>query len=108
MKKILLLVLFINVAFSKCYFLTCGHQIQGGKAKVEATINSGFSSIENNLTEFIKELRKQDSLLKKEKEMLNKYVGILAQKRKQEKEIIFLMEKYNKLLSNKISERSLQ
>ncbi|OCR18230.1 hypothetical protein BA917_09050 [Helicobacter pullorum] len=108
MKKVfLLLTVFTSFAFSKCYYASCHWQIQSGKAQVEATINSGFSAIENNLAEFIKELRKQDALLKKEKEVLSEYVGILANKAKQEKEIIFLMEKYNKLLSNKISERSL-
>ena len=109
MKKILfLLVAVANLSYGACVFASCSPLIIAESAKATAIIEEGFTKINDNTMEFLLELKKQKALLDKENELLTEYSSVLANKLKQEKEIIFLLEKYNKLLGNKIDQRSIE
>lgn len=109
MKRILLLLFAVaSLSYGKCYFVTCSPLIVKESAKVTAKVEKGFETINKNTKEFLLELKKQRALLEKENELLTQYSSVLANKLRQEKEIVFLLEKYNKLLGNKIVQRSIE
>ena len=112
MKRLLFALLAVlavaNFSYGYCVFVTWSPLIIQENTKVTAIIEKGFATINENTMEFLLELKKQKALLEKENELLTEYSSVLANKLKQEKEIVFLMEKYNKLLGNKIDQRSIE
>ncbi len=109
MKKILFFLIAIaNFSYGYCVFVTCSPLIIAESAKTTAIVEKGFTTINKNTMEFLLELKKQKALLEKENELLAEYSSVLANKLRQEKEIVFLLEKYNKLLGNKIDQRSIE
>ncbi|EAJ8747106.1 hypothetical protein ACOTVD_09055 [Campylobacter jejuni] len=107
LKKVIYVAFLICIlaeqSFAHCYYLSCRGQVESGKTSSEAAITNAYEKLHASMDQLKEEYKKQLKELKQQNKLLEEHKALAKKDLLVTKQIIFLLNKYNKLQNNKNS-----
>lgn len=104
---LLIVIMFASEAHAflrkKCYKLPCYSNINAGQSSSEEEISRAYEELYSKMDKMKEKYKEQLEKLKEQNKLLENYKKILSHSSFQDKKIVFLLQKFNKLQGNKNS-----
>lgn len=104
----ILLSFFSTSLYAKCYYVPCNPNISLAKSSTQSSINAKFEEVMRELELLKQNYENHLSLLKNNNEKLNIQIALMKKRLLKNKELLFLMKKFNNIENNHISQEALQ